>query len=470
MFKQNQFNKHKKMKIDQTLYQKYNKPTPRYTSYPPANYFNDVTDYASIIQAIKASNDEAPQNISIYIHIPFCGQLCHYCGCNTLITNNQTLIDNYIDTLLKEIDLLKPLLNADRKISQIHWGGGTPNFLPIEAIQKIMHKLYDNFETIPQAEIAMECHPAHLTKTYVDELVQLGFNRLSFGIQDFNEQVLETVNRQKPLLPIADIIAHIKSYPQISLNLDFIYGLPFQNLKDYTQTMNRAVALSPDRLAVFSYAHVPWIKKQQKTLEKFGLPSAEEKIGLFEKAYEILTGNQYVPIGLDHFAKPQDELSKALKTKQLHRNFQGYCTLDTTGQVYALGVSGISQLTSAYLQNTKSITKYIKSIEAGVFPIEKYYFVNNQEKLIRDIIERIMCNMYVDFNQVAQAHHISVADVYKITAVNFETLQTFESEGLLHFQNHIMELSRKGQFFMRNIAASFDPNMKNNQKNFSKAL
>ncbi len=458
------------MKIEKELYQKYNKPTPRYTSYPPANYFKPVDDYASVIEAIKQSNNEAPQNISIYIHIPFCGQLCTYCGCNTLITNNKTLINNYIDTLLKEIDLLKPLLNSDREISQIHWGGGTPNFLPIEDIQRIMHKLYDNFETIKQPEIAMECHPAHLTKAYVDELVNLGFNRLSFGIQDFDDKVLEAVNRQKPLLPIDEIIAHIKSYPQISLNLDFIYGLPFQKLKGYEQTIQRAAALKPDRLAVFSYAHVPWIKKQQKSLEKLGLPTAGEKIALFEQAYDILTRKDYVPIGLDHFAKPQDELSKALETKQLHRNFQGYCTLDTTGQVYALGVSGISQLTSAYLQNTKSITKYIKSINEGVFPIEKYYFVNRQEKIIRDVIEQIMCNMYLDFNKMAAKYQLDTADIYNLTQVDFNILKDFESEGLLSFDNDVLTLTRKGQFFMRNIAAAFDPNMKNNQKNFSKAL
>ncbi len=201
------------MKIHPELYQKYNKPTPRYTSYPPANYFKEVDDYTQIVEAIKASNNENPQNISIYIHIPFCCQLCSYCGCNTLITSNEKLISTYVDTILKEIDLLKPLLDPNRKISQIHWGGGTPNFLPITDIQKIMGKLYANFDTIKQPEIAMECHPAHLTKEYVDGLVELGFNRLSFGIQDFNEQVLEAVNRQKPLLPIDEIIAHIKSYP-----------------------------------------------------------------------------------------------------------------------------------------------------------------------------------------------------------------------------------------------------------------
>ncbi len=458
------------MKIPKYLYQKYNQPTPRYTSYPPANYFKEATDYESMVKAIVNSNFENPENISIYIHIPFCGQLCTYCGCNTLITSNKTLMDKYVASLLKEIDLLKTLLNNKRKISQIHWGGGTPNYLPVENIKVIMNKLYDSFEAIANPEIAMECHPAHLTKNYVDELVKLGFNRLSFGIQDFDNKVLETVNRQKPLLPVDEIIAHIQSYSHVSLNLDFIYGLPFQNLSGYEQTIERAVSLSPDRLAVFSYAHVPWLKKQQKGLEKFGLPGAEEKIALFEKAYDILTAATYKPIGLDHFAKPHDELSIALKNKRLHRNFQGYCTLETTGQVYALGVSGISQLASAYLQNTKSITKYMKAIDNGVFPIEKFYFVNDDEKLIREIIEQIMCNMYVDFKNLAIQTNRSIDEIYAVTQVDFNVLKDFEQEGLLTFVNDILELTRTGQFFLRNIAAAFDPNMKNNRKSFSKAI
>jgi oxygen-independent coproporphyrinogen-3 oxidase len=453
-----------------SLFEKYNTPTPRYTSYPPANYFKKLKNYSDVIKAITHSNNENPQNISIYIHIPFCGQLCLYCGCNTKITNNKEVMKAYVDTLLKEIDLLKPLLNSDRKISQIHWGGGTPNYLPIEDIQRIMKRLRAHFDFIQTPEIAMECHPAHLTKKYTDELVKLGFNRLSFGIQDFSDKVLDTVHREKPLLPIEEIVAHIKSYKNLSLNLDFIYGLPYQTLNAYKETMQKAVALSPDRLAVFSYAHVPWIKKQQKSLEKYGLPTAEEKIELFQTAYNILSDNEYSAIGLDHFAKPDDELQIALKEKQLHRNFQGYCTLETTGQVYALGVSGISQTASAYLQNTKDINIYTKAINKGKFPVEKIYFVSDAEKIIRHIIEEIMCNMGVSLPDVAKQHQISLDEVYRITQVDFDSLANFEKEGFLSFKNDVLSLTATGQFFMRNIAATFDPTMKNNTKNFSKAL
>ena len=459
------------MKFQAELFEKYNKSTPRYTSYPPANYFKDLVDYNVVTDAIKDSNNSNPKNISIYIHIPFCHQLCLYCGCNTIITSIASKMTDYVDTLIKEIKMMSSLLYSDRKISQIHWGGGTPNYLPIEEIQRIMGKFRDEFNFISNPEIAMECHPAHLTKEYIDELVILGFNRLSFGIQDFSDEVLETVHREKPLLPIEEVVNHIKSHKNLSLNLDFIYGLPFQNVESYKNTIEKAAALEADRLAVFSYAHVPWVKKQQVKLEQYKLPSAKEKIALFQTAYDILWNKGYTIIGLDHFAKPDDELAVALKNKDLHRNFQGYCTRQTTGQVYALGVSGISQMENAYLQNTKSIKKYTEAINAGVFPIEKFYLVTKEEKIVREIIEQIMCNMEVNLNNVAQMFDISLTDLHKIIQLDTDAIEEFKAEGFITFINDKLELSSKGQFFMRNIAAAFDPNMRNNtDKKFSKAL
>ena len=365
------------MKFQIELFEKYNIPTPRYTSYPPANYFKEVENDKQDIKAlISQSNRHQPSNISLYIHIPFCGQLCLYCGCNTHITQDKETMQRYVDTILKEIDLLAKHLDKDRRVSQVHWGGGTPNYLPIEEIERIMNKLHEHFDFIFTPEIAMECHPAHLTKEYTDKLVEMGFNRLSFGVQDFSDKVLDTVHREKPLIPIEEMVSYIQSFKNLSLNLDFIYGLPFQSLETYKKTIQRAIGLHPDRLAVFSYAHVPWIKKQQKSLEKYGLPTAKEKIELFESAYNMLSEHKYEIIGLDHFAKPDDDLSIALKIKKLHRNFQGYCTLETTGQVYALGVSGISQMENSYLQNTKDIKKYEAAINRGEFPVEKLSLIH----------------------------------------------------------------------------------------------
>lgn len=325
------------MNIPTHLLEKYNVPTPRYTSYPPANYFHEDYTNEDVNNALIASNSAHPQNISLYIHIPFCNKLCFYCGCNTIISRENKLMDSYIETLKKEIVLLKSKLDKNRKVSQVHWGGGTPNYLPIEKIESIMSTLNDNFDFIPQAEVAMECHPWHLTYDYVDRSIKIGFNRLSLGVQDFNDKVMESINRNHSEIPIPELVDYIRKQG-IDVNLDFIYGLPFQSVETFTETIKQAIEISPNRLVTFSYAHVPWVKKAQKKLEKYDLPDANEKVKLFEVAYDLLTSNGYKAIGLDHFAKETDELYLALDEKKLHRNFQGYCTRETTGQVYALGL------------------------------------------------------------------------------------------------------------------------------------
>jgi len=452
------------------LYKKYNVAVPRYTSYPPANFFHDSFEYSQCEQQFLLSNKENKRNISFYIHIPFCDKLCYYCGCNTIISNNKEKIDAYIESLKKEIFLMKNFLDKDRKISQIHWGGGTPNYLPIEQVQEIMQIFANEFEWIENAEIAMECHPAHLTYEYVDGLVESKFNRISLGIQDFDTKVLEAVHRSDSLIPVPDLVKYIRSKGNISVNLDFIYGLPFQEEENFTQTIQKAIDISPDRLVTFSYAHVPWVKKVQTKLEKYNLPDVNKKTKLFEIAHKLLTQNGYISIGLDHFAKKEDELNQALENKTLHRNFQGYSTLETTGQVYAIGVSGISQLSNAYFQSTKNIAEYHEAIENGKLPIEKVYFLNNEEKVIREIIEELMCNLYLNWEKVAKNNGISVRRVKEIVEYSAEALKVFESEDLLIFDENSIEIKPLGQYFIRNIVATFDPKLKNSNKQFSKAL
>lgn len=458
------------MKIPESLLQKYNVPTPRYTSYPPANYFHEDFTAEKNTAALIESNQAQPQNISFYIHIPFCGKLCYYCGCNTHISKDKNLIKSYVETLKKEILLYKNLLDPKRKISQIHWGGGTPNYLPIEEVEGIMATFFEHFSFIQKPEIAMECHPAHLTFEYVDRLIKSGINRMSLGVQDFESKVMKAVNRSESIIPIDQLIQYIKTKGDISVNLDFVYGLPFQTPENFKSTMQKAIAANPDRLAIFSYAHVPWLKKAQQKLEVYDLPNAEQKIALFETAFQSLTEKGYVAIGLDHFAKPNDELSIALNTKTIHRNFQGYCTRDTTGQVYALGVSGISQLENAYLQNTKDLKVYKKAIDAGELPVEKVYFVNKEEKIIREVINELMCNNYLSFLQIATKYDLSIEELKAILTFEEKSIKQFEKEGLLIFKENTIEITAEGQFFMRNIAASFDPKMKGNEKSFSKAL
>jgi oxygen-independent coproporphyrinogen III oxidase len=364
------------MNIPENLIDKYNVPVPRYTSYPPANFFSTEFTEADYINAVVLSNEDEPQNISIYIHIPFCSQLCHYCGCNTHITHNETLKSSYLEALKKEILMLRPLLKATRKVSQVHWGGGTPNSLSVDQIAGIMALLYENFTFTEQPEIAIECNPAHLDHYYVDRLIEMGFNRISLGIQDFSEIVLNTVNREIPVIPASAFVQQIQSSGKAKVNLDFIYGLPHQTVGSFTTTMEKAIELQPDRLVTFSYAHIPNIKKSQKILEKAGLVAPNEKLMMFEMTYQLMKDAGYVPIGLDHFAKEEDELAVAMNNRSLHRNFQGYCTRETTGQVYAFGTTGISQLENSYAQNAKSVGQYTDLINERPVYHRKRIFVN----------------------------------------------------------------------------------------------
>lgn len=458
------------MKISKKLIEKYNVPVPRYTSYPPANFFTEEFGSDSYVGALENSNHQWPENISIYIHIPFCTKMCHYCGCNAHLTRDRAKIRRYVDALKKEILMVKKHLSDTRKVSQVHWGGGTPNSLPVEMVQEIMDVIHENFIFIENPEIAMECHPALLDAGYVRKLVDCKFNRFSLGIQDFKQEVLDNVNRDASKIPVEELVATIKSYEGTGVNLDFIYGLPFQDEKSFAQTIQKAIEISPDRLVTFSYAHVPWIKKAQKILELRGLPAADQKLAMFEAGYRLLTENGYTAIGLDHFAKSGDELAVALKNRTLHRNFQGYCTRETTGQVYAFGATGINQLESAYAQNAKNTNHYVELIEKGMFPIEKGYLLDKQEKIVRHVINEIMCNHFISWQKVAALFGISEEEVKNTIAYDEESLKGFGLDGLVVFNKDELIVTDQGKYFVRNIAAAFDPNLKQNTRKFSKAL
>lgn len=458
------------MNIPENLIEKYNVPVPRYTSYPPANFFNTGYNEDEYRKAVILSNKEEPRNISIYLHIPFCPVLCHYCGCNTHITRNELLKENYLQALKKEIDLVKPLLDDNRKVSQVHWGGGTPNSLQADQIEDIMTFIRKRFSFIEQPEIAIECNPAHLDHAYVEKLLKLGFNRISLGIQDFSEQVLKTVNREIPVIPAREFVAQIKSSGMAKVNLDFIYGLPHQTVDSFKKTMEQAIELQPDRLVTFSYAHVPNIKKSQKILEKAGLTPPSEKIRMFENTSRMMKNAGYVPIGLDHFAREDDELSVALKNRSLHRNFQGYCTRETTGQVYAFGSTGISQLENGYAQNAKNVGTYMELVSQGRLTTEKGYLLSLEQKVIRHVITEIMCNHYISWKEASEKFSLSDSEIKSITGFDETVLKEFLEDQLLTITPDAVTVTGTGRFFVRNIAASFDPGLNKSGKTFSKAL
>lgn len=458
------------MKVPIHLIEKYNIPVPRYTSYPPANFFTNDFSSKDYLAAVEESNALDPKNISLYVHIPFCTSLCYYCGCNTHISNNNSLKREYINSLKKEIKMISPLIDKSRKVSQIHWGGGTPNALPFEMIGEVMQVFHEEFEFAPNAELAIECNPATLNETYIQALYRFGFNRISMGVQDFRTDVLHAVNREVPRIPVKDLVQLIRLEGKMSINLDFIYGLPLQTPASFAETIEQAIALDVERLVTFSYAHVPWVKQAQKQLEKHGLPSSNDKLLMFETAWQQLNAANYTPIGLDHYAKNTDALGKAVASKELHRNFQGYCTRETTGQVYAFGVTGISQLESVYAQNARTVNEYIEAINKGTIIIEKGYRLNEEEKLTRHIINELMCNQYLSWDKLAIEFNQSADELKKRLDFNNCKLDTFAQDGLLSYTNNDITVSNEGRFVLRNIAAIFDMNLLGSEKKFSKSV
>ncbi len=455
--------------IEKTLLEKYNLPLPRYTSYPPATFFHEKFTGQDYIKAVDESNNQEPQAISLYLHIPFCTQLCFYCGCTTYISRNNTLYEDYINALIKEIEMIAGHLDLSRPVTQIHWGGGTPNALNIVQVEKIMNTIYRHFNTGKSTEIAMECNPAYLTREYNDQLLQMGFNRISLGIQDFDKKILFAVNREPSALPIPTIVEQLRA-GGATVNFDFIYGLPHQTPDSFRDSIRQAIETRPDRIVTFSYAHVPWVKNHQKTLEKNGIPGPDAKMEMFENAREELLKAGYVAIGMDHFALPDDPLSIAIRNSRLHRNFQGYCTRETTGQVYAFGMSAISQLNNAYAQNTKNIPKYIEAISKGEAAIEKGYHTDETDIAVREVINEIMCNNRLDWQETALRLNKTPEKLKTLTGFDPEHLKPLIKDGLIEQVDDIITVTETGRFLIRNIAALFDPKLNTGEKRFSKTI
>ncbi len=458
------------MNIHALLLEKYNVPVPRYTSYPPANHFLEDFPEEEALRLVDESNNGKPEHIALYFHIPFCKKTCYYCGCNTSVLKSIDQVEAYMKALHTEFDLVAHRLDNTRKVSQVHFGGGTPNAIPARYLAGIVDKVKTRFSFIPQPEIALETHPAYLDQAYLDAMTEAGFNRFSLGIQDFNQEVLKMVNREPSHLPVRELIERLKQKEENRVNLDFIYGLPGQTTRSFTETIHQAIDLSPDRLVTFSYAHVPWIKKHQQILEKRGLPNPEAKMEMFLAAREQLTGAGYIPIGLDHYVKPGDELNRALESRLLHRNFQGYCTRRTTGQVYAFGTSAISQLEGGYMQNTKSIPAYTGTLARGNLPVEKGLATTPEQVIVREAVTELMCNLQIRWEEVANRLGISSGKLLETLAPDEHRLKELEKDRLIRRDEKGIEVTGTGSLFIRNIAASLDPAYQSNVQTYSKSV
>lgn len=455
--------------LTEEIINKYNKPAPRYTSYPPANFFTEQFTPENYRTAIIDSNNQHPQHISVYIHIPFCHSLCYYCGCNSMLLRNKYEVRDYISALKKELKLVLPMLNKDRKISQIHYGGGSPTSQPIEVIRALNDQILSEFQCIDNPEIAIECHPGYLDEEYWIGLTKAGFNRISLGIQDFDQDVLHASHRKPSRMPEHEIM-HILRANNVSVNMDFMFGLPLQTEQSFSHTIQKAIQLRPDRLVTFSYAHVPWVNELQKNLEPIGLPQVKDKDLMFEKAKKMLVEAGYETVGMDHFVLPGDELYEAQQNKALHRNFQGYCTRRTTGQVYAFGITGISQLASAYSQNVRDIPTYITAVENNKLPIMRGYKLNHQEQVTREVITRLMCNYTINWSDIAKDLNMTVGSVKSSLIYNEQQFKEFREDGIIEFNEDSLTVLPEARPFVRMVAASMDKLMKKTDKHFSRSL
>lgn len=440
------------LKVDLDLVKKYNVAGPRYTSYPPATRFSDTLTWPELAERIL-ENNRAERDLSLYFHIPFCETLCWYCGCTTVITLNHGQAGTFLDAVEKEVAQMATLLNPRRKVVQLHWGGGSPTFLQPDEIRRLGEIIHRQFTFSDDLEAGVEIDPRRLTRDHIAALREVGFNRASLGVQDFDPVVQESVHRIQPQAITEQVLRWTRELGFNSINFDLIYGLPHQTVESFNRTLDIVLSLEPDRLAVFSYAHVPWVKPAQKILEQKVLPTPEVKLQLLKTVIERLTeNNRYVYIGMDHFARPSDELAVAQNRKQLQRNFQGYSTR-AGADIYGFGMSSISQIPDVYWQNEKDLPKYYGALDVRRVPLSRGYLMTEEDKLRREVIMRVMCDLSLDYAAMSQRLGIDFASTFER---EIESLAAFEADGLVRRSPSGMEVTDTGRLFIRNIAMSFD--------------
>lgn len=433
---------------DLNLIQKYNHSGPRYTSYPTALEFNEgYTD--DDFKAAAARYPERP--LSLYVHIPFCHKLCYFCGCNKVITRHQHKADIYLDYLEMEIKTRAQLFR-NRTATQIHWGGGTPTYLSEEQSARLMQMLLDNFQVADNAEISIEMDPREIELSMLEHLRKIGFNRISMGIQDFNKDVQKIVNREQDEEFVKALLIKAKELGFQSTNLDLIYGLPLQTVESFMFTLQKVIELAPDRLSVFNYAHLPSRFAGQAKIKDHMLPTPQTKLTILQKTIETLSGAGYKFIGMDHFAKPDDELAVAQQKGVLHRNFQGYTTQEEC-DLLGLGVSAISLLGDTYAQNQKELKLYYTDVDTSGIALHKGLVMTNEDCLRRDVIKGLICNFKLDYAPIERQYQIDFKTHF---AEDLSLLAPLAQDGLVKINENGITVSSTGRLLIRNICMCFD--------------
>jgi oxygen-independent coproporphyrinogen-3 oxidase len=427
----------------------YDQRVPRYTSYPTAPHFSAAVDgptYAGWLRALPV--DTA---LSLYLHVPFCAQLCLFCGCHTAAVHRPEPLIAYARTLLAEIDLLADAIGHRLQVRHIAWGGGTPHALPAECMEAVSARLRQRFHLLPDTEIAVEIDPRTLDDAALAGLASIGTTRASLGVQDFDPAVQRAIGRIQSYATTADCAVRLRGIGVGSINLDLIYGLPYQTVEGVAATVGSALAIQPDRLAVFGYAHVPWMKKQQALLPQDALPGSAERYAQREAAERVITGAGYDAIGLDHFARPSDALAVAARTGRLRRNFQGY-TSDDAPVLLGLGASSIGSLPQGYVQNAPGVPGWREAVEAGRLPVARGVTLTAEDGLRRAVIERIMCDFAVDLAAVAAQHNADPGTLMDAAPA----LQAMARDGLVRWTGYVLTVTHTGRPFVRGVAAAFD--------------
>jgi len=439
--------------IDIGILRKYSGAGPRYTSYPTAPLFTSSFgpgDYRRAIAETNAADGAAP--LSLYFHIPFCDTLCYFCGCTMLVTRDRNQIAGYLSYVKREIDMVAPLIKPGRRVLQLHWGGGTPSYLSPEEILTLGTYIRERFTIDSSIEAGVEIDPRGLTFEHMQAFRAAGFNRVSMGVQDFDPAVQQAVNRIQPEDMTRDAMEWSRTLGFSSINIDLIYGLPFQSVDSFAGTVDRIIDISPDRLAVFNYAHVPWIKRHQKLIRPEQLPSTEQKLEIFKMTIEKLVDAGYWNVGMDHFAKQGDELAIAQRTDTLYRNFQGYST-KAGCDLYGFGMSAIGHFRETYHQNHKAIPEYRHALDAGHLATHAGYRMTPDDHIRKDVIMRLMCDMGLDMEAVEERHGIDFDSYF---GESLSRLRTFVDDGLVEISGRKITVNGMGRLVIRNIAMCFD--------------
>jgi oxygen-independent coproporphyrinogen-3 oxidase len=447
----------------QDLFDKYDLRLPRYTSYPTAPHFTPAVTG----ETYRGWLAELPPNLplSLYLHVAYCEEMCWFCGCHTKITKKYAPIATYLEALLREIDLVAAALPARMAARHVHFGGGSPTVLKAEDFVRLVTRLRDRFVVAEDAEVAVELDPRTADETYVKAMAGVGVTRASCGVQDFNPVVQKAINRIQPYEQVAEVVGWLRKHGVPEVNTDLVYGLPHQTVDSIVETLDLAFTLDPSRISLFGYAHVPWMKKHQTMIPDAALPGTEDRWAQYEACHARLAEHGYVPVGFDHFAKEDDEMAVALREGRLHRNFQGYTT-DANPALIGFGASGIGSLPQGYAVNDGGVHGYQRTIGEGRLATARGIAVTAEDKLRRDVIERLMCDLAVDLDAVARAHGRTAA----CFAPELAALQDLEKDGILLRDGYRLTMTEDGKALVRAVCAKFDKYLKAGELRHSKAV